>query len=222
MCTRRLEHRQRQEATLHPEPLALPGASKGTTAASLSGTSCQGGAATSCWTPRNCGAQGVGSPSHQGTACARVQCAGATAGRGCNQGTACARVQCARVMAQALLQSTPLFSRHLRRQHAQGQVLDPPRHLRRHLRSHVASGDQRGARSATGGIGGTRSLWSGYGIRRRLTKLLLQSTAQRQHQLWRGSRKLVAQAALQTTPFPAWRRRVWRVMSASSRAWSIR
>ena len=98
MYTRRLEQRQRQEATLHPEPLALPGASKGTTAASLSGTiwlrtSCQGAAATSCWTPRNCGAQGVGS--HQGTACARVQCAGATAGRGCNQGTACARVQCA-------------------------------------------------------------------------------------------------------------------------------
>ena len=123
MYTRRLEQRQRQEATLHPEPLALPGASKGTTAASLSGTSCQGGAATSCWTPRNCGAQGVGSPSHQGTACARVQCAGATAGRGCNQGTACARVQCARVMAQALLQSTPLFSRHLRRQHA---VRNPP------------------------------------------------------------------------------------------------
>ena len=47
----------------------------------------------------------------------------------------------------------------------------------------------------------------------RFTKLLLQSTAQRQHQLWRGSRKLVAQAALQTTPFPAWRRRVWRVMA---------
>ena len=29
------------------------------------------------------------------------------------------------LVAQALLQSTPLFSRHLRRQHAQGQVLNP-------------------------------------------------------------------------------------------------
>ena len=149
------------------------------------------------------------------------------------------------LVAQALLQSTPLFSRHLRRQHAQGQVLDPTRHLRRHLRSHRSSGDKRGATGATGSIGGTRSLGSGYGICRGFTKLLLQSTAQRQHQLWRGSRKLVAQAALQTTPFPAWRRRVWRVMAqallqstplfstpvmaepllqstASSRAWSIR
>ena len=41
------------------------------------------------------------------------------------------------LVAQALLQSTPLFSRHLRRQHAQGPVLDPTRHLRRQLRSHV-------------------------------------------------------------------------------------
>ena len=145
------------------------------------------------------------------------------------------------LVAQALLQSTPLFSRHLRRQHAQGQVLDPTRHLR----SHRSSGDKRGATGAKGSIGGTRSLGSGYGICRGFTKLLLQSTAQRQHQLWRGSRKLVAQAALQTTPFPAWRRRVWRVMeqallqstplfstpvmaepllqsTASSRAWSIR
>ena len=106
MYTRRLEQRQRQEATLHPEPLALPGASKGTTAASLSGTSCQGGAATSCWTPRNCGAQGVGSPSHQGTACARVQCAGATAGRGCNQGTACARTSLRTLLTRACNQGT--------------------------------------------------------------------------------------------------------------------
>ena len=104
MYTRRLEQRQRQEATLHPEPLALPGASKGTTAASLSGTSCQGGAATSCWTPRNCGAQGVGS--HQGTACARVQCAGATAGLGCNQGTACARTSLRTLLTRACNQGT--------------------------------------------------------------------------------------------------------------------
>ena len=117
------------------------------------------------------------------------------------------------LVAQALLQSTPLFSRHLRRQHAQGQVLDPTRHLRRQLRSQKAG--------TTGSIGGTRSLWSGYGICRRFTKLLLQSTAQRQHQLWRGSRKLVAQAALQTTPFPPCSRRVSRVMAASSSAWSI-
>ena len=110
------------------------------------------------------------------------------------------------LVAQALLQSTPLFWRH----------------LRGHLRSHASSGDKRGATGTTGSIGGTRSLWSGYGICRRFTKLLLQSTAQRQHQLWRGSRKLTALAPLQTTPFPAWRRRVWRVMSASSRAWSIR
>ena len=47
------------------------------------------------------------------------------------------------------------------------------------------------------GSGGTRSLWSGYGICRGFAKLLLQSTAQRLHQLWRGSRKLVAQALLQ-------------------------
>ena len=106
MYTRRLEQRQRQEATLLPEPLALPGASKGTTAASLSGTSCQGGAATSCWTPRNCGAQGVGSPSHQGTACARVQCAGATAGLGCNQGTACARTSLRTLLTRACNQGT--------------------------------------------------------------------------------------------------------------------
>ena len=111
MYTRRLEQRQRQEATLHPEPLALPGASKGTTAASLSGTiwlrtSCQGAAATSCWTPRNCGAQGVGSPSHQGTACARVQCAGATAGLGCNQGTACARTSLRTLLTRACNQGT--------------------------------------------------------------------------------------------------------------------
>ena len=37
------------------------------------------------------------------------------------------------LVAQALLQSTPLFSRHLRRQQSQGQVLNPTRHLRRHL-----------------------------------------------------------------------------------------
>ena len=111
------------------------------------------------------------------------------------------------LVAQALLQSTPLFSRHLRRQHVQGPVLDPTRHLRRHLRSHGSSGDERGA------VGGICS---------RFTKLLLQSTAQRQHQLWRGSRKLVAQAALQTTSFPSWSRRVSRVMAASSSSWSIR
>ena len=107
------------------------------------------------------------------------------------------------LVAQALLQSMPLFTRHLRSWHAQGQVLDPTRHLRRHLRSHWSSGDKRGATGAKGSIGGTRSLWSGYGICRGFTKLLLQSTAQRLHQLWRGSRKLVAQAALQKTLFPA-------------------
>ena len=37
------------------------------------------------------------------------------------------------LLAQALLQSTLLFSRHLRRQQSQGQVLNPTRHLRRHL-----------------------------------------------------------------------------------------
>ena len=124
------------------------------------------------------------------------------------------------LVAQALLQSTPLFSRHLRRQHAQGQVLDSTRHLRRHLRSQASSGDKRGATGATGSIGGTRSLWSGYGICRGFPKLLLQTAvASWLHR--RGSRKLVAQAALQTTPFPSWSRRVSRVMAASSSAWSI-
>ena len=87
------------------------------------------------------------------------------------------------LVAQALLQSTPLFSRHLRRQQSQGQVLNPTRPLWRHLRSQKASGKQRGAKRATRSIGGTRSLGRRYGSGRGFPELLLQSTAQQQHQL---------------------------------------
>ena len=87
------------------------------------------------------------------------------------------------LVAQALLQSTPLFSHHLRRQQSQGQDLNPTRPLWRHLRSQKASGKQRGAKRATRSIGGTRSLGRRYGSGRGFPELLLQSTAQQQHQL---------------------------------------
>ena len=85
------------------------------------------------------------------------------------------------LVAQALLQSTPFFWRH----------------LRGHLRSHASSGDKSGATGTTGPIGGTRSLWSGYGICR---------GQQSQGQVLNPTRHLrcylylMAQALLQSTP----------------------